>query len=88
MENALILGTNTVLNSDGLRYPDEPVRHKVLEIIGDLRMAGGPITGRFRGKSVDHGLVLALLHKLFATPDSWQWFRPGTIDDFDETRSL
>lgn len=88
LEHALILGANAVSNSDGLRYPDEPVRHKVLEVIGDLRMAGGPITGRFRGKSVDHGLVLALLHKLFAAPDSWQWFRPGTIDDFDETRSL
>lgn len=87
-ENPLILGPEMVFNSDGLRYPDEPVRHKVLEVIGDLRMVGGPIIGKFKGKSVDHGLVLSLLHKLFEAPDSWQWLRPGTIDDFDETHSL
>ena len=59
-----------VLNPEGLRRPDEFVRHKALDAIGDLYVLGGPILGRFEGVLAGHGLnnavVRALLHGLLA----------------------
>jgi UDP-3-O-[3-hydroxymyristoyl] N-acetylglucosamine deacetylase len=72
-EHGLVIGESGVLNAGGFRYPDEPVRHGVLSAIGDLRMAGGPIIGRFSGRGCDHALVLRLLSDLFAMPGAWEW---------------
>lgn len=72
-EHGLVIGENGVLNVGGFRYPDEPVRHSVLSAIGDLRMAGGPIVGRFSSRGCDHVLVLRLLRDLFAMSGAWEW---------------
>ena len=71
LENAVVVSGEKVLNADGLRYPDEFVRHKALDAIGDLYQAGAPIIGRYQGYRAGHALTNKLLHKLFADPDAW-----------------
>jgi UDP-3-O-[3-hydroxymyristoyl] N-acetylglucosamine deacetylase len=65
LENAIVIGNYSVLNAGGLRYPDEFVRHKALDAIGDLYLAGYPILGRMHaykaGHALNHKLVTALL---------------------------
>src|ERR1051326_7981136 len=71
LENAVVLSGNRVLNDGGLRYADEFVRHKLLDALGDLYLAGGPIIGHFRGVRSGHGLTRRLLAALFADRDAW-----------------
>jgi UDP-3-O-[3-hydroxymyristoyl] N-acetylglucosamine deacetylase len=71
LDNAVVVDGDTVMNSDGLRYADEFVRHKVLDAVGDLYLAGGPLLGRFRGSRSSHALNRRLLEVLFADQDAW-----------------
>jgi len=71
LDNAVVLSGNRVLNPDGLRYSDEFVRHKVLDAMGDLYLAGGPIIGHFDGVRSGHAMNRNLLEKLFADPTAW-----------------
>ena len=73
LDNAIVISDGNILNEDGLRYDDEFVRHKVLDLIGDLYLAGGPIVGRVRGVRAGHALTLRLLKTLFADEDAWRW---------------
>ena len=73
LENAVVVDSGKILNPGGLRYADEFVRHKVLDAIGDLALAGGPIIGRFVGEKAGHALTLRLLKTLFAKPEAWRW---------------
>lgn len=73
LDNAVVVSGDTVLNEDGLRYDDEFVRHKVLDSIGDLYLAGGPILGHFHGYRSGHSLNNSLLRALFADEDAWRW---------------
>lgn len=66
LENTLVYDGEKVLNEDGLRYDDECVRHKVLDALGDLHLAGGLICGKFHGVRTGHGLHYKLLAALFA----------------------
>lgn len=66
MENAVVIDGDEILNEGGLRFRDEFVRHKALDCIGDLYLAGGPIIGRFEGVKAGHALTLRLLRSLFA----------------------
>jgi UDP-3-O-[3-hydroxymyristoyl] N-acetylglucosamine deacetylase len=59
------------LNAGGLRYDDEFVRHKLLDALGDLYLAGGPIIGQFRGVRSGHGHTRQLLAALFADDEAW-----------------
>lgn len=68
LENAVVIDGDQVLNDGGLRFKDEFVRHKVLDCVGDLYLAGGPIIGRFEGVKAGHALTLRLLKSLFARP--------------------
>jgi len=77
LENAVVVSGDTVLNEGGLRYADEFVRHKVLDAIGDLALAGAPIIGHFRGLRSGHALNRRVLEALFATPDAWCWTTMG-----------
>lgn len=65
-ENAVVFEKDQVLNPEGLRYPDEPVRHKMLDVFGDLALAGMPIIGYYRGYRPGHALNNQLLHQLFS----------------------
>ncbi len=70
LENAIVVSGAKVLNEDGLRYGDEFVRHKVLDCVGDLYLAGGPLVGRFEGLRTGHRLNNRLLVALFADPSA------------------
>ena len=73
MENCVVIEGDRVLNPEGLRRPDEFVRHKALDAIGDLYVLGGPILGRFEGVLAGHGLNNALARALVARPEAWRW---------------
>ncbi len=70
LENAVVIDGDQVLNEGGLRFLDEFVRHKALDSIGDLLLAGGPLIGRFEGDKAGHALTLRLLKSLFARPNA------------------
>lgn len=72
LKNAVVVSQDKVLNEDGLRFEDEFVRHKVLDCIGDLYLAGGPIIGRFVGDCAGHAMHNKLLRALFADPTAWR----------------
>jgi UDP-3-O-[3-hydroxymyristoyl] N-acetylglucosamine deacetylase len=71
LENAIILGENGILNSTGLRFPDEFVRHKVLDSIGDFSLLGFPIYGHIIASKSGHSSNVKFLKKLLSSPDSW-----------------
>lgn len=75
LNNAIVIddGDETVINKGGLRYENEFVRHKILDAIGDLYIAGYPIIGAFEGYKSGHAINNKLLRKLFNTPDSWEF---------------
>ena len=72
LENAVVFEQGRVLNPEGLRRPDECVRHKVLDAIGDLYLLGAPILGRYEGRYAGHTLNNALVRALLAQPDAWR----------------
>lgn len=73
LDNTVVIQDNAVMNQDGLRSPDEMIRHKVLDAVGDLALAGCSIIGHFRGVNSGHSLNNQLLRVLFSTPDAWRW---------------
>lgn len=72
LENVVVLDQNGVLNKDGLRYPDEFARHKVLDCIGDLFLLGMPILGHIVANKSGHALNNAFLKKIFSHKQSWE----------------
>jgi UDP-3-O-[3-hydroxymyristoyl] N-acetylglucosamine deacetylase len=75
LENAVVFEGGRILNPEGLRRPDECVRHKVLDAIGDLYLLGAPILGRYEGRYAGHTLNNALVRALLARPEAWR----GTV---------
>jgi UDP-3-O-[3-hydroxymyristoyl] N-acetylglucosamine deacetylase len=75
LDNAIVVDGPLVLNPGGLRRPDEFVRHKALDVVGDLALAGAPLRGRFFGHRSGHGLNNRLLRTLFADPANWRYHR-------------
>lgn len=73
LDNAVVIDGETVMNEAGLRFADEFVRHKVLDAVGDLSLAGAPIVGCYRGVRAGHALNNQILRALFAAPDAWEW---------------
>ena len=73
MDNAIVLDEFRVLNEDGLRYADEFVRHKILDAIGDLYLAGGPVLAAYEGFKSGHALNNKLVRALLADADAWEW---------------
>jgi len=71
LDNAVVVGADGVLNEGGLRFPNEFVRHKLLDAFGDLYLAGGPIIGHFHGSCSGHAHTRLLLKALFADPQGW-----------------
>ncbi len=77
LDNAVVLGRKDILNEGGLRYADEFVRHKVLDCIGDLYLAGVSLCARFHGVQSGHALTNRLLRALFADADAWRVVEAG-----------
>ena len=73
LDNAVVVGESKILNSDGLRFKDEFVRHKILDSIGDLYLAGAPIQGYFLGNKSGHHLNNILLRSLFADKNNYEY---------------
>ncbi len=71
LDNAIVVEGDRVLNPDGLRCADEFVRHKLLDSVGDLYMAGAPIIGHYSAYKPGHALNAALLRRLFADADAY-----------------
>ncbi len=71
MDNAIVLDEFRVLNDDGLRYTDEFVRHKILDAVGDLYLAGHPILGAYEGFKSGHALNNKLVRALLAERSAW-----------------
>jgi UDP-3-O-[3-hydroxymyristoyl] N-acetylglucosamine deacetylase len=72
MDNAIVLDEFRVLNDDGLRYADEFVRHKILDAVGDLYLAGRPIIGAYEGYKSGHALNNKLVRALLAERAAWE----------------
>lgn len=72
LENTLAIDGDRLVNGDLLRFADEFVRHKILDAIGDLALAGSPVIGRFVGRRAGHALNNRLLHTLLANPENYQ----------------
>ena len=73
LDNAVVVSADGVMNDGGLRYDDEFVRHKMLDAIGDLYLAGAPVIGRFHGHRSGHHLHHAVLTRLFSDITWWRW---------------
>jgi UDP-3-O-[3-hydroxymyristoyl] N-acetylglucosamine deacetylase len=73
LENTLAIDGDEIVNPKLMRFPDEFVRHKILDAIGDLALAGAPILGRFVGRRSGHALNNQLLRALFSDPANFAW---------------
>ena len=73
LSHAIVIDDTDVLNPEGLRYPDEFVRHKILDAIGDLYILGHPIIGAFEGYKSGHAINNALLRAVLADPEAYEW---------------
>ncbi len=78
LENAVVIGDNRVLNQDGLRFSDEFVRHKVLDILGDLYLLGAPIRAKVIAEKSGHDLHVKAMKKLMETRSAWRYYNPET----------
>jgi UDP-3-O-[3-hydroxymyristoyl] N-acetylglucosamine deacetylase len=72
LDNAIVLDQSAVLNPGGLRWGDEFIRHKILDAVGDLYLAGGPIIGTYDSVKAGHAINNALLRAVFADPQAWE----------------
>lgn len=94
LDNAVVISDGAVLNGDGLRYDDEFVRHKILDCVGDLYLAGAPIIGSVEAMRSGHALNHRLLVELFANQDAWTYVEmtdalvPGTSHSETEEAQL
>jgi UDP-3-O-[3-hydroxymyristoyl] N-acetylglucosamine deacetylase len=73
LENAVVVDGMTILNPGGLRHADEFIRHKALDVVGDLALAGAPLRACFIGSRSGHALNNRVLRALFADPNAWRW---------------
>lgn len=72
LDNAIVIDGDTVMNEDGTRFKNEFVRHKILDSIGDLFLAGMPIIGHFHGIKAGHMMNNKILHVLMQNPDAYE----------------
>ena len=79
LENTLVVSDNRILNPEGTRFPDEFVRHKVLDAVGDLALAGGPLLGTYRSVRGGHKLNHAVLCALMSDKSAWTWVEGGEM---------
>jgi UDP-3-O-[3-hydroxymyristoyl] N-acetylglucosamine deacetylase len=81
LDNAIVMDEYRVLNSDGLRYDNEFVKHKVLDAIGDLYLLGHPLIGAFSGHKSGHAMNNRLLRALLERRDAWEFVSFDRVED-------
>ncbi len=79
LDNAVVIDGDRILNEGGLRFANEFVRHKVLDMVGDLYLVGGPIIAHARSVRGGHVLTRRVLRALFADREAWCWVAAGDI---------
>jgi UDP-3-O-[3-hydroxymyristoyl] N-acetylglucosamine deacetylase len=79
LENTLVVSDTRILNPEGTRFPDEFVRHKVLDAIGDLALAGAPLLATYRSVRGGHKLNHAMLCALMSDTSAWTWTEPEPV---------
>ena len=72
-ENTVVIAAERILNAEGMRFPDEFVRHKAVDAIGDLALAGAPLIGAYRSVRGGHKLNHAVVTALMADPSAWTY---------------
>ena len=72
LDNALVIGDEAIINPEGLRFSDEFARHKALDALGDLSLAGAPVIGCYRSYRGGHSLNARILEVMMATPKAWE----------------
>jgi len=94
LDNAIVLDQGNVMNPDGLRFDDEFIRHKLLDAIGDLYLAGAPIQGAYDGYKAGHEMNNLILHALFSDDSAYEiielqdYTAVGVINYQDNTSAL
>lgn len=78
--NAIVIGGDRVTNPEGLRFKDEFVRHKLLDLIGDVALSGVPVLGHFYGYRPGHDLNTAFLRSMMAQSDAWALIRADRLE--------
>jgi UDP-3-O-[3-hydroxymyristoyl] N-acetylglucosamine deacetylase len=86
LDNTVALAEDRIMNPEGLRYPQEFVRHKMLDALGDMALAGAPILGSYRSVRGGHRLNAHVIQKLLGDAEAWTtarapWVREGTPVD-------
>ena len=81
LENTIAIGDDRVINAEGLRYPQEFVRHKMLDAVGDLALAGAPLLGAYRSVRGGHRLNASVLQAVFADADAWTYVHAPRVRD-------
>jgi len=79
LDNVVVIDQGQVMNPGGLRRPDEFVRHKILDALGDLALLGAPILGRYDARFSGHALNNALARAVLAAPDAWRMTLPAPL---------
>lgn len=87
LDNAIVIGKDKILNNGGLRYPDEFVRHKILDTIGDFSLIGASILGHIKSYKAGHDINHKMVEKVLASPDCWRAVE-FTEADLQEALSL
>ncbi|WP_084397862.1 UDP-3-O-acyl-N-acetylglucosamine deacetylase [Henriciella aquimarina] len=86
LENAVVLDGDKVVNPEGLRSGDEFIRHKILDAVGDLMLAGAPIAGVYEARQPGHALNNKLVRALLETPSAWCW-ETDELESLAQTRA-
>jgi UDP-3-O-[3-hydroxymyristoyl] N-acetylglucosamine deacetylase len=90
LDNAVVIDEENVINPDGLRFPDEFVRHKVLDCLGDFSLLGMPILGHLNVIKSGHAFNHAFLEKFFSQKDSWEtrWIPSASPPPVSQPKSV
>jgi len=81
LDNAVVIDGDAIVNPEGLRSDDEFIRHKLLDAVGDLMLAGGPIAGVYEARQPGHAMNNKLVRALMERPEAWCW----ETDEVEET---
>jgi UDP-3-O-[3-hydroxymyristoyl] N-acetylglucosamine deacetylase len=90
LDNAVVLGASGVVNREGLRWPDEFVRHKTLDLLGDLTLLGWPLRGRISAYKAGHRLHAKFVAYMTSHPQCWTVLRaaPTAVEEFEPAGSF
>ena len=82
LENTLVLSDTDLMNESGFRFHDECVRHKVLDLIGDLSLLGVPVIGHFVAHRAGHSIHAQMVKAILENPDAWILLNTGEKEGF------